>query len=104
MTHAETVLWKQLRARRFAELKFRRQHPIGRFIVDFYCARYRLVIEIDGEVHRGQVARDAARTAWLRARGYVVIRFENRQIEQDLDHVLGRIAIACGVASPWTRP
>jgi very-short-patch-repair endonuclease len=74
-----------LRDRRLAGFKFRRQHPIGNFIVDFYCAgANRLVIEIDGDSHADQEDYDAARTDWLEGHGFRMIRFTNRQLETEL--------------------
>jgi very-short-patch-repair endonuclease len=67
MTPAEQILWDRLRGRRFQGLKFRRQHPLGRFIVDFYCAEHRLVIELDGGIHRHQQEYDQARTDALQS-------------------------------------
>lgn len=61
-TPAEKILWEQLRNRRLNGIKFRRQHPLGKYIVDFYSPAHRLVIEIDGEFHRYQVDQDQART------------------------------------------
>lgn len=58
MTPAEQALWAKLRARQINSLKFRRQHPIGRFIVDFYCAQHRLIIEIDGPIHQKRAESD----------------------------------------------
>jgi very-short-patch-repair endonuclease len=77
--------------------KFRRQHAIGPFIVDFYCSRAHLVVEIDGDVHASPVqkARDAARAAWLEERGYGVIRFRAREVARDLAGVLEAIHAAC---------
>ena len=65
LTPAERKLWTMLRNRNLAGYKFRRQHLIGHFIVDFYCAQVRLVVEIDGDIHSRQVEYDAARTAWF---------------------------------------
>jgi very-short-patch-repair endonuclease len=76
-TPAEKHLWQVLKGRQLAGLKFRRQHPVGRFILDFYCADYKLVIEVDGEIHKSQVEYDAARTAQLETHGYKVLRFSN---------------------------
>ena len=77
--------------------KFRRQHPIGRFIGDFYCAESKLVIEIDGDVH-GQLSQeehDRARDAWLVERGYKVIRFQAGEVDRNLEGVLEAIRRAC---------
>lgn len=71
--------------------KFRRQHNIGRFIVDFYCHDARLVIELDGRIHDKQKARDAMRDDWMIASGLTVLRFENETVQERLDIVLDRI-------------
>ncbi len=94
-TPAEALLWEQLRNRRFMGLKFRRQHPVGRFIADFYCAQHRLVVELDGAVHQKQQGYDDLRTEELETDGYRVLRFTNSQVEQDLEWVLEQIAKAC---------
>ncbi len=94
-TPAEQQLWEHLRNRKLGGLKFRRQHPIGRFIVDFYCAEHRLVIELDGPIHSRQSARDHARTAWLESRGYQELRFKNEQVNEQLQVVLEQIVAAC---------
>ena len=91
MTPAEQILWKHLRGRRLHGLKFRRQHPLGRFIADFYCAEHRLVIELDGDIHRDQQEYDEARTDTLRNYGYRVLRFSNEAVFQRLDKVLEAI-------------
>jgi len=71
--------------RQLAGYKFRRQQPIGRFIVDFYCADVKLVIELDGDSHAGQVEYDSARTQWLEDREYHVIRFSNWDVHKNLE-------------------
>jgi very-short-patch-repair endonuclease len=73
-TDAERRMWSALRDRRLAKYKFRRQHPIGPFIVDFACTRYALVIELDGSQHADNTA-DSRRTAFLKGQGWRVIRF-----------------------------
>jgi very-short-patch-repair endonuclease len=78
-----------------SDLKIRRQHPIDRFIIDFYCAEAKLCIEIDGDSHADQIEYDQARTAYLNERGYTVIRFTNREVWQQFDAVLQRIADEC---------
>lgn len=87
-TPAEAVMWSHLRARRLGGHKFRRQHPIDPYIVDFYCAQAGLVVEIDGDIHARQAEYDRARTAWLEKKGLRVIRFTNTQVEQNLNGVL----------------
>jgi very-short-patch-repair endonuclease len=91
-TASEALLWEQLRDRRLAGYKFRRQHPLGRFVVDFYCAEKRLIVELDGPVHDRQHERDATREAALRSQGYQLIRFTNAAINSDLAGVCQRIS------------
>ncbi len=87
-THAETLLWHHLRTRASTGLKWRRQHPIRPFIVDFYCAEQRLVVELDGPVHDQQRERDAERTAVLAQAGYHVFRIRNAAVEADVQGVI----------------
>jgi len=93
MTKAEAVLWKKLRDRNVFNTKFRRQHPISIFIVDFYCHEYKLVIEVDGDIHNDEIAcqYDLGRTEVLNKFGLKVIRFTNNQILYSLDSVIGKI-------------
>src|SRR3954463_13277355 len=79
-TWAEDLLWESLRGRRLDGLKFRRQHPIGPFVVDFCCTERRLAIELDGGVHADQREHDAEREAILITAGYTVFRFPNEQV------------------------
>ena len=81
-TEAERKLWSMLRARRLGGLKFRRQLPIGRYIVDFACPEKLLVVECDGSQH-AESERDATRDAWLKAEGYKVLRFWNHDVLQN---------------------
>ena len=94
---AERKLWARWRGQRLCGLAFRRQHPIGSFVVDFCCVAHRLVIEIDGDSHAEQVEYDQERTAWLGDRGFKVIRFTNEQVNHQIEGVLAEIARACGV-------
>ncbi|MBP7850975.1 MAG: endonuclease domain-containing protein [Lentimicrobiaceae bacterium] len=93
LTPSEKILWQALRKKQVAGMRFRRQHPIAQFIVDFYCHQVGLIIEIDGEIHleRDQMERDENRTHALEHFGLQVLRFRNEQIKQDLDNVLNRI-------------
>ena len=93
-TDAEEVLWYHLRARRFQGVKFRRQRPVGPYIVDFVCLECWLVLELDGGQHCETVARDARRDAWLAANGYRVLRFWNNEVMQRLPDVLECIRVA----------
>jgi len=72
-------------------MKFRRQHPIGNFVVDFYCAKKRLVVKIDGDSHTDQIKYDEKWTKWLEYQGYRVIRFTNREVLNQLSAVLEKI-------------
>ena len=95
LTLAEAALWKRLRAGRFLGLHFRRQHILGPYIVDFYCASRRLAIELDGDVHVGRETADEKRSDWLRSQGVEVLRFWNNDVHQEMDHVLAAICAAC---------
>ena len=90
-TEAEQRLWHHLRAHRFMGLKFKRQKPIGHYIVDFACIEHHLVIELDGGQHIDQIEYDQSRTLWLESQGFVVLRFWNNEVMQELDGVLERI-------------
>jgi len=84
-TDAESLVWQMLRGRHLDGLKFRRQHQIDGFILDFYCAELRVAIEIDGAGHGDEHVRayDALRSEWLRGTGIEVIRFENREVVEN---------------------
>jgi very-short-patch-repair endonuclease len=86
-TETEQRVWFHLRNRRFAGYKFRRQFPIGRFIVDFVCLDRRLIIELDGGQHAERREYDARRTRWLEAQGFRVLRFWDNQVFEDWDVV-----------------
>ena len=91
MTEAESHLWHHLRRRNLGGHKFRRQHPMGSFIVDFVCIETRVVIELDGGQHADQAAYDRKRDAWLRQQGYSVIRFWNHEVLGETEAVLEAI-------------
>ena len=97
-TEAERKLWYALRDRRMQTLKFRRQAPVGSYIVDFLCTAHRLVVEADGSQH-AESERDVVRDAWLKREGYRVLRFSNRDVLTARDSVLATIAAACSL--PW---
>ncbi len=98
-TPAEEILWKALRARQLNGLRFRRQHPVGQCILDFYCPLHKLGVELDGDVHANREEEDAARTAHLNSFGYHILRFRNEEVITDLPSVLKRIAVACDTLS-----
>jgi very-short-patch-repair endonuclease len=93
LTPAEATLWKALQASKLDGRKFRRQHSIGNYILDFYCPAERLAVELDGEVHRNDRAEiyDHERKQFLNYHGIKVIRFENFLVFEDLEYVLERI-------------
>ncbi len=94
LTPAESKLWAFLRAHRLEGTGFRRQHTIGRFIVDFCAPRQKLVIEIDGAYHLDQVEYDSQRSTYLQGRGYRVLHFFNHQVMNQVEEVLRAIAEA----------
>ena len=91
------MLWAHLRRKRLHGIKFRHQHAIGRFILDFYCVEYQLAIEIDGPIHNQSTERDAVRTDELIRQGIRVIRFTNEQVFDDIDRILFEIANHCRI-------
>ncbi|HYW13752.1 MAG TPA: DUF559 domain-containing protein [Longimicrobium sp.] len=93
-TSAEQVLWDALRAGRLDGLRFRRQHPVGRFVLDFYCAAHRLCIEVDGPVHEQQREHDADRDEALLLHGIRTLRFTNDAVFRDLLTVVEAIRAA----------
>jgi very-short-patch-repair endonuclease len=103
LTPAEQKLWQALNKRQLNGLKFRCQHPVGPFIVDFYCPEHRLVIELDGSIHDQQAEQDTARTAQLNQFGYRVIRFRNETVRTNLEHVLHQILEAT-CSQPYQNP
>src|ERR1051326_216543 len=88
-TDAERILWLRLRDRRLNGLKFRRQVPIDRYVVDFFCADAHLIIELDGGQHA--TADETNRTRALEAMGYLVLRFWNNEVHENIDGVLQTI-------------
>jgi very-short-patch-repair endonuclease len=103
-TFAERELWKELRG--LEGFRFRRQAPMGDYIVDFVCHQSRLVVEVDGGVHEMSVVaqRDAQRDLWLSGRGYRVLRLTNREVISDVDAVVQRIIGAAGADIPTPTP
>ena len=89
MTDTERIVWSELRGRRLGQHRFRRQHPIGPFVVDFVCLDKRFIVEIDGGHHSEpeQVKRDEHRTRWLEEAGYIVLRATNTDVFENIDGV-----------------
>jgi very-short-patch-repair endonuclease len=92
MTPGEKILWCSLKGKKLDRLKFRAQHPVGRFILDFYCPICKLAVEVDGDIHNDLRERDEERTSEIEGFGYKVIRFTNEEILTDLQSVLRSIS------------
>lgn len=85
MTDAERLPWRHLRQRQVAGQKFRRQHPMGNYIVDFACLEASLIVEVDGGQHADRQEYDRERTAWLEGRGFRVLRFWNNEVLTNIE-------------------
>jgi very-short-patch-repair endonuclease len=92
-TEAEKTLWKRLNKNQLDGLRFRQQHPISKFIVDFYCTKANLVIELDGEIHLKEdtYERDTGRQYELERLGLTVLRFTNKEVLENIESVIERI-------------
>jgi very-short-patch-repair endonuclease len=90
-TDAENLLWSRLRAKQLKGLKFRRQHPLGKYIVDFICSKEKLIIEVDGGQHTKE--KDKKREEYLKEQGYNVLRFCNNEVLTNIEGVLEVISI-----------
>jgi very-short-patch-repair endonuclease len=100
MTDAEQRLWRSIRGKEIFSCRFRRQHPIGKYIADFACVEKKLVIELDGGQHQDQFAYDEHRTAFLQAQGWQVLRFWNNDVFENQNGVLASIADALRAPPP----
>ena len=94
MTDAERKLWYYLRAERFEGHKFRRQVPLGRYVVDFLCEQAAIIVEVDGGQHTERVEYDEERTRWLGSQGYTVLRFWNDEVMGNIEGVLATLSPA----------
>lgn len=94
LTSSEKSLWIHLKGRQLAGYKFRRQFPVGITILDFCAPSVKLGIELDGEIHSTQQEHDLLRTEYLNSMGYTIVRFDNTQIEQNIESVLEQIHLA----------
>jgi very-short-patch-repair endonuclease len=105
LSDAERVLWQILRNRQLAGWKFRRQHPIGPFIVDFVCIEKKLVVEVDGGQHATSLQEDTKRTRYLENKGYRVVHFWNNDVLRESDSVLNVVLnFLSGSPSPCPSP
>ena len=102
MTDAEKLLWQHLRNRQLGEYKFRLQRPIGPYIVDFVCLEKKLVIEVDGGQHAGEMELDSKRSDYLKEKGYRVMRFWNNEVLKETESVLTVILSSLDGTSPLT--
>ena len=91
-TEVEKLLWSRLRDRQLDYTKFRRQHPLGPYVVDFFCLKQGLVIELDGGQHAVQAEDDRRRDRWMKGHGYQVLRFWNHEVMSNIEGVLQRIS------------
>ena len=103
MTDAELRLWYRLRRRGLQGHRFRRQVPVGEFIVDFLCEEARLIVEVDGGQHSERTTEDAARSRWLSTKGYAVLRFWNHDVLANMEGVLETIVAALPSPCPLPR-
>lgn len=87
-TLAEVLLWNELKNWKMLGYQFMRQKPVGEYIVDFYCATLKLVIEVDGESHRFKLTEDVERQQWLEKLGIMVLRFDDLEVKQNMKNVL----------------
>lgn len=95
MTPAEKKLWPKLRNGQICGAHFRKQHPVRPFIIGFFCAKAKLAIEVDGDIHQTQIEYDLERSKWLvDNKGYKILRFSNYQIESNIESVIEKIKAA----------
>lgn len=97
MTDAEKKLWEELRSKKLGGFKFRNQHPVSKYILDFYCHKKRLGIELDGEIHNDKLQKfyDEDREANLKEFGISILRFKNEDVFGNIEEVKGKILKVC---------
>jgi len=102
MTIAEKILWKELKKKEIFKARFKSQHPIDIFVVDFYCHKYRLAIEVDGEIHQKQdvLEYDDGRTHDIEKLGIKIIRFTNKEVIDNIESVIDRVLLEINSLSP----
>ena len=101
LTRAESILWRHLRSRQLGGWKWRRQEPLGAYVVDFLCPELRLAVEVDGDVHAFRELEDAERQASLEAMGLRVVRFTNDDVIRNIDGVLTALWTLCEDSKPY---
>ncbi len=102
-TEAEQRLWRELRYWQLGGSKFRRQQPVGRYIVDFLCFEKKLIVEVDGGQHADQLNYDAERDAWLRSQGFSILRFWNNEVLENINGVKETILLKLNI-TPFLSP
>ena len=100
LTDAEKALWRHLRMRQMGGFRFRRQHPVRKYVVDFACIEARIAVEVDGGQHATQSAEDAQRSAILEREGYRVLQFWDNEVLQDVESVKAVIWSVLGEKKP----
>ena len=104
LTNTERFLWSKIRARQIEGCNFRRQTPIGKYIVDFVCHEQRVIVEVDGGQHSENVEQDFIRDKWLREQGYRILRFWNNEVLTNIEGVLEVIRDNCKSHPPLKSP
>ena len=94
-TDAESLLWRHLRSKQVEGLKFRRQEPVGKFVVDFVCFEKKIVIEVDGGQHAQQTQKDGKRDEWLSGEGFRILRFWNNEVLSNIEGGMEVIRTEC---------
>jgi very-short-patch-repair endonuclease len=104
MTFHEKLLWEKLKGKQICGVRFRRQHPINFFVADFYCHEVKLVVEVDGEIHKDKIDYDDGRSAEMEKFGIEVIRFTNYEVENSMEKVTDKIEMTVNErlkSHPW---
>jgi very-short-patch-repair endonuclease len=96
MTKAEKKLWERIKRKQLYGMHFRRQHPYGIYIIDFFCDKANLAIEVDGDIHLLTGEYDTEKTRYLESAGLKVLRFKNEEVETEIDEVMDRIINCLG--------
>ena len=91
ITPSEELLWNKLKGKQVLGVRFRRQHPISKYIVDFYCHAAKLVVELDGKIHLAKKESDRERTKEIEDLGLRIIRFSNKEVEGSIDNLVSKI-------------
>jgi len=96
MTKSEKILWERLKKRQLCGMHFRRQHPYGIYIIDFFCDKANLAVEVDGDIHLFTSKYDGEKTRYLEAAGLKVLRIKNEEVETEIDNVIEKIINCLG--------